>query len=192
MKGSRNLTPQEVELVLTKLGTLNNRYSSRNQLLFIMGVKTGFRISELLSLKRKDVIQHGKPVTKVTVTRANMKGKLESRSVALHTAVYPYLLQWIKEASIDTDDQSIFLSQSGKQMTPRAAAYVLDEAFDCCRLQGKLGTHTMRKTFANNVHTLLNNDLVKTQAALGHKWISTTAQYIAFREEDVDAAVLSA
>jgi integrase len=191
MKGSRNLTKDEVTAVFNKLGDKHNRYAKRNQLMFLFGVKTGFRISELLSIKVKDVVQYNKPVTRVTVTKANMKGNIESRAVALHEAVKPLILEHIKEADLGPDDY-LFTSQDGTRLNRRTATAILDKAFELLQLDGKLSTHAMRKTFANNVHELLDHDLVKTQKALGHKWISTTAQYIAFREEDVDAAVMSA
>lgn len=57
-------------------------------------------------------------------------------------------------------------------------------------LSGKLGTHAMRKTFANRVHALLGRDLVKTQRALGHKNINSTVAYLSFLEEEIDAAIL--
>lgn len=191
MKGSRPLTKDEVTMVFNKLGSLNNRYGKRNQLLFLMGVKTGFRISELLSIKVKDVIQHNKVTARVTVTKANMKNQVESRSVALHEAVKPLILDLVTTTGLSSDD-FLFSSQRGENLTREMAHIILREAFECCRLTGKLGTHCCRKTFAQSVYELLDHDLVKTQAALGHKWVTTTAQYISFHEEDVDAAVLSA
>jgi site-specific recombinase XerD len=59
------------------------------------------------------------------------------------------------------------------------------------RISGTLGTHTMRKTFANKVHVLLGRDLVKTQRALGHKNVSSTVSYLSFLEEEIDEAILA-
>lgn len=190
MRGSRPLSPEEVKMVFAKLGSLNNRFALRNQLMFLMGVKTGFRISELLSIRVKDVIQHGKLVTKVTVTRAAMKGKIESRAVALHEECKPLIQKWVTEAGLEADD-FLFASQRGGNLTREMAHRILKEAYECCRLTGKLGTHACRKTFADQVYNKLGHDLVKTQKALGHKWVSTTAQYISFREEEVDEAILA-
>jgi integrase len=50
----------------------------------------------------------------------------------------------------------------------------------------------MRKTFANRMYEKLNHDLVKTQRALGHAKINSTVQYLSFREEGIDAAILAA
>jgi integrase len=50
----------------------------------------------------------------------------------------------------------------------------------------------MRKTFANRMYDKLNHDLVRTQRALGHTNINSTVQYLSFREEEIDAAILAA
>jgi integrase len=59
-------------------------------------------------------------------------------------------------------------------------------------LTGKIGTHSMRKTFASKVYEQLNGRLERVQKALGHKNINSTVAYLSFREEDIDAAILAA
>jgi integrase len=59
-------------------------YAARNKALFILGVRSGFRISEILSLTVGDVLQHGKVMDHVTVARKHMKKKTEGRGVPLH------------------------------------------------------------------------------------------------------------
>lgn len=49
----------------------------------------------------------------------------------------------------------------------------------------------MRKTFANRAYELLGHDLPRTQRALGHVNINSTIKYLSFKEEDIDAAILS-
>ena len=68
---------------------------------------------------------------------------------------------------------------------------MLRDAYESNELTGKLGTHSMRKTFANKVYDALNNDLVKTQRALGHRNINSTVSYLSFREEEIDQAILA-
>jgi integrase len=57
MQGSRPLTDEEVGLVAKSFSGV---YAQRNKALFILGVRTGFRIGELLSLRVSDVQHHGK------------------------------------------------------------------------------------------------------------------------------------
>jgi site-specific recombinase XerD len=56
----------------------------RNKALFVVGHRTGFRISELLSLTVGDVWQQGQVVTHVTVRRCQMKRHVAGRTVRLH------------------------------------------------------------------------------------------------------------
>jgi integrase len=81
MKGCRPLTEAEVELMQASFG---GTYGARDRELFLLGVKSGFRISELPSLRLGDVWQHGRLVDRVTVQRRHMKNKQESRTVLLH------------------------------------------------------------------------------------------------------------
>jgi integrase len=55
---------------------------------------------------------------------------------------------------------------------------------------GEIGAHTLRKTFARLIYTALDHDLVRTSYAMRHASVSTTNQYLSFREEEVDAAIL--
>jgi integrase len=59
MKGCRPLSEAEVALVSRGF---SGAHAARDKALFILGVKSGFRISELLSLTVGDVWQHGRVV----------------------------------------------------------------------------------------------------------------------------------
>jgi integrase len=69
---------------------------------------------------------------------------------------------------------------------------ILHDAYKANELTGKLGTHAMRKTFANRVYELLKYDMLKTQHAMGHANIQSTIAYLSFREEEITAAILAA
>ena len=60
MKGTRPLNNDEIRRVST---AFTGTFEVRNRALFMLGVSTGGRISELLSLRIADVYQNGKPVT---------------------------------------------------------------------------------------------------------------------------------
>lgn len=193
MKGCRPLTDAEIDLVAK---SFSGKYVNRDKALFMLGVKSGFRISELLSLQLSDVIQTGRIVDRVTVQRRNMKKKTEGRTVLLHPEAKAVLVEWIEELRADgymTDDAFIFQSKKGRNKAiSRVHAWrILKECYESNEMTGKLGTHSMRKTFANKVFDALEGNLVKTQKALGHRNINSTVQYLSFREEDIDEAILS-
>lgn len=193
MKGCRPLTDAEVDLVARSFA---GEYADRDRALFLLGVKSGFRISEILSLALGDIVQAGRIVERVTVQRRNMKKKVEGRTVLLHPEARDALTAWIirlREAGYMTADAYVFQSRKGgNRPIGRVQAYkILREAYEANEMGGKLGTHSMRKTFANRVYDRLGRDLVKTQRALGHRNINSTVQYLSFREEDIDAAILA-
>lgn len=188
MQGSRPLTDAEVAQVLEVLG------SPRNRALFLLGLRSGFRISELLSLRLKDVLQNGNLVDRVAVERKNMKGQLAGRTVVLHPEAREALGFWVNRLTERHTDPVTFLFRSrqgaNQAMDRRSAWHLLTRAFAKCGLTGKLGTHCMRKTFAKKVHEKLGRDLVKTQKALGHARITSTVSYLSFNENDIDDAIL--
>ena len=79
-KGCRALTDDEVARVSQ---AFQGTYAARDRALFVLGVKTGFRISALLNLRVGDAWQYGQFMERVVVSRRYMKGKTEGRSVIL-------------------------------------------------------------------------------------------------------------
>jgi integrase len=159
-------------------------------------VKSGFRISELLSLRVGDVWQHGRVVDRVTVQRRHMKRKVEGRTVLLHPEAKAALATWLstlRQRLEGTPQTFVFHSRQGgnRPISPVQAWGILHEAVTTNELTGKVGTHAMRKTFANRVYHQLNRDLVKTQRAMGHKNINSTVAYLSFVEDEIDAAILA-
>lgn len=193
MKGCRPLTEAEVAAVMENF---HGRYEARDRALFLLGLKSGFRISELLSLRIGDIVQHGKMVDRVTVARRNMKKKTEGRTVILHPDAKEALAEWLedlRQAGYMTEGDFVFQSERGRNRAiSRVQAWrILDDVFDYCGLTGKLGTHSMRKTFADRVHKLTNENIFKTQLALGHKSPASTVSYLSFKQEDIDQAILA-
>jgi site-specific recombinase XerD len=187
MAGCRALTP-----------SMNNA-SSR-----CANVKAGFRISELISLRVKDVVQYGKIADRVEVARQHMKGKHHSRSVPLHADARKALARWLpilhaRLGGMLPGETPVFCSRVKDAATglPRAISReqgwrILTEAFATNELSGKTATHSLRKTFAVRVHAVYGGDLRKTQKALGHQNITSTLHYLALDDAEVDAGILAA
>jgi site-specific recombinase XerD len=74
MKGSRPLSDEEVRL---RAKSFHGVYAARNKVMFILGVRTGFRISEILGLRVGDVYQQGKGSDRVGVSHRHMKGETQ-------------------------------------------------------------------------------------------------------------------
>jgi integrase len=191
MKGCRPPTDEEVILLQQSFGGI---YADRDKALSLLGVKSGFRISQLLSLRLGDVSPHGHLVDRVTGPRRHMKR--EWRTVLLHPVAKAALadrLLTLRQTPGCTAQTFIFRSRKGtnRPISTVQAWRIPYEAVTASELVGKLGTHAMRKTFANRVYHQLNHNLVKTQRALGHKHINSTVAYLSFVEDEIDQAILA-
>jgi site-specific recombinase XerD len=131
-------------------------------------------------------------------------GKTSGRTVKLHPEARAALSVWLETLTKMLKGTlnpmtPVFCSRvrdttTGlrRQISREQAWRILKEAFTSNELSGKLGTYAMRKTFCNRVYELLKHDLVKTQQAMGHANINSTVQYLSFREEEIDAAIVAA
>jgi integrase len=144
----------------------------------------------------RDVAPHGRLVDRVTVERRHMKKQLEGRTVLLHPDAKAALAAWLLTLRQDpacTSQTYVFRSRRGQNRPISAvqAWRLLHEAVTTNKLTSKVGTHAMRKTFANRVYHQLNHDLVKTQRAMGHKNINSTVAYLSFVEAEINVAILA-
>lgn len=185
MKGCRPLTAAEVGLVTATLRV--GRNGTRNAAFFTVGLMTGFRVSELLSVNAEDVFQCGRVVDALTVRRSKMKGKGEGRTVKLNAKARAALTSWL-EARGETPGP-LFCSTAHRRISRIQVWRIFDKAFRSIGMTGTLGTHCMRKTFADRMYDALGGDLVNLQKALGHKWVTSTSQYLSFKEDAINDAL---
>lgn len=193
MKGSRPLLQEEIDHCID---SFQGKHRLRNQTLFILGLNTGFRISELLSLKIGDVLPYTKITDYLTVKRENMKGKHSGRTVILNEITKQYLSNYLGNFEdiygvIPTKELYLFKSQKSenKPISTRQGLNVLNRVYQDNELTGKLATHSMRKTFAKNIHEALGEDITKTQISLGHRDISSTQHYLSFNHVEINDAI---
>ena len=171
----RPLEAHEIDLVLTHLD------SPRDKALFILGLKSGFRISELLSISIEDTIKKGSIVDRIRVHSSHMKGKRAFREVKLHSEAKQALEPLLKRLS-----GPLFVSQKGTRLSRSQAWRILTQAFDKAGLEGKLATHSLRKSFSVSVYNASGYDIIKTRDMLGHASITTTNDYLASNRKDLD------
>lgn len=181
MKGTRPLDNTEIRKVSE---AFSGTFAIRNRNLFMLGVSVGGRISELLALKVGDVWQNNKPVKDLLFDRSIVKGGEVSRAVPVNAdgrQAIEALIAWHIELYDGADPtRPLFPSRKGggtKAMTRIAAHDVLKPAFEAAGLNGKLGTHSLRKSYAQRLYEQ-TNDIYAVQEMLGHKKVVTTQQYL--------------
>lgn len=181
MKGTRPLDNNEIQQVCQ---CFDGTYEIRNRALFMIGVSTGGRISELLSLRIEDVWQNNRPVTDLLFDKSIVKGKEHSRVVPVNIDgrnAIQNLITWQNETYTGvTPTRPLFPSRNknGKKPIDRQTAHeALKAAFTTAGLNGKVATHSLRKTFAQRCYDH-SADIYLVQELLGHKNLATTQKYI--------------
>ena len=192
MKGTRPLDNDEIRRVSA---AFTGTYEIRNRGLFMIGVSTGGRISELLSLRIGDVFQNRKPVSDLLYGKSIVKGKETSRTVPVNAdgrKAIDELVQWHREyyGSVAAK-RPLFPSRhnSGTVALHRQTAHeILKTAFIEAGLNGHIATHSLRKSFAQRLYDK-TGDIYMVQELLGHRNISTTQKYLGVNYADAKAAV---
>ena len=192
MKGTRPLDNDEIRRVSTCFA---GTFATRNRGLFMLGVSTGGRISELLSLRVGDVYQNRKPVSDLLYNKSIVKGGEVSRSVPVNAdgrRAIDEVVNWHRRhyGSI-ASKRPLFPSRHKSGTVPmhrQTAHAILKTAFIEAGLNGHLATHSLRKSFAQRLYDK-TGDIYMVQELLGHRNISTTQKYLGVNYADAKAAV---
>ena len=146
--------------------------------LWAVGVGTGLRVSELLSLTRADIDTAGKrPVLTVVG-----KGRKQRSTPLVGAAAASHLARWLDEVP-DCPPSPVFPSRDGARMSRDAAQARLKlsvrAAQDHCPSIGakRVTCHTMRHTCAMRL-LWAGNDIATIALWLGHESIETTMIYL--------------
>ena len=187
MKGCRAFTDDEIQRIVVTLSR------TRDRGWFLLGLYTGFRITELLQFQVKTVYQHNTILDEVYLSRQYMKRKREGRVIALTIEakhVIQQLLDDVQAHGSVFPTRYLFQSQKGnnKPITRIQAGYILKAACAQLGITGKIGTHSMRKTFSLKLYQL-TGDIYKVQQALGHKNPGTTLNYLPTDREAIREAM---
>lgn len=192
MKGARPLTNEEIVLVYHQF---SGAFAIRNRSLFMLGVSVGGRISEMLQLTLFDVWQNHQPVKDLLFVKRIVKGKETARMVPVNhdgRQAIADLIQWHKgRFGTLSFNRPVFASRKGSgtgAMTRGQAHKVLEAAFLKAGLNGKLATHSLRKSFAQRIYDA-TDDIYLVQELLGHQSIETTKKYLGISYQKLQRAV---
>ena len=193
MKGTRPLDNNEIRKVYE---CFTGTFETRNRGLFMLGVSTGGRISELLSLTIGDVYQNRAAVSDLLFEKSIVKGGEVSRAVPINRdgrEAINDLIAWHRERYNTTHKgfRPLFPSRNGQgtqHMSRRTAHNVLKQAFEAAGLNGHLATHSLRKSFAQRLYDR-TGDIFVVQEMLGHRNVATTQKYLGVNYASVRQAI---
>ncbi|MEW9699943.1 site-specific integrase [Paenibacillus sp. SI8] len=160
---------------ITEIQEILKMQSDRDWLLFTIGINSGLHLSDLLTLRVKDL----KDKNKVTI-REEKTGKEKAFTVnnQLKAAIDEYV-------NYMDDEDYLFPSQRTGKPIKRIRVYrILNEAAKQAGLQD-IGTHTLRKTFGYHYYQRTKNISV-LRDLFNHSAPSVTLRYIGVYVEKMD------
>lgn len=160
--------------------------NERDYIMFLVGINTGLRMGDILSLKTADILslknkknKHLKIVESKTRNNKNKKPRTISFN-SIYDEVYDY--------AYTVDSEWLFPSRQGDNAITVTQAYrVLNKGAYWCDIES-VGTHTLRKTYAYHMYkSTLNVALV--QGILNHSKPEVTLRYIGINDEEINNAM---
>lgn len=125
------------------------KQSQRDLLLFVLGINTGIRISDLLSLKIED-IWDGMGIKEFLFLKETTSD--ETKAYYLNNNVKLAVENYLKTYDFRESD-FLFKSKKNNQPITRQQAYrIINTAAKEVGIEGKIGTHTLRKTFGYHAY----------------------------------------
>ena len=161
--------------------------SLRDFCLFTLGINSGLRISDLLSLKVSDVLEHGKIKDRIRL-REKKTNKFKDFPISSNTK--SALKEYLKTRET-APHEPLFESRKNKGFLLRQQAYrIINEVAKSVGIKEKIGTHTLRKTFGYHAY---NNgyDITLIQKLFNHSSPSVTLRYIGITQDEMDDVYLS-
>ncbi|QHV43914.1 site-specific integrase [Bacillus cereus] len=166
--------PEQIQQIKEYLKEKN----ARNYILFVMGINTGLRISDILKLKVGDV--QGSHIS----MREMKTGKQKRIQI---TSSLKRELRWFNEGrnvgeyllkSRKGENRPIGRSMAYKILKSTAAKFGLDE----------IGTHTLRKTYGYHMYIQTKN-IALLMEIFNHSSEKVTLRYIGVNQDAMDKAM---
>ncbi|MCX0363221.1 tyrosine-type recombinase/integrase [Clostridium perfringens] len=170
----------------------------RDYIIFIIGLRTGYRTQDIVDLKIKDIkkaLSDGRFVIKEKKKFRNYKTRKEKKTPGYTGEAKPRVVEFSKrdvfykilskfvEGKPNYD--YAFKSQKGDHIKVDSFARNLKVAGEYFGIYN-LGAHTPRKTYGYNLYINSGKDIVIVKKALGHSSIDITERYIGIEEEFIE------
>jgi integrase len=197
MAGRRPLTHDEERALLRAV----RRLKPRDRALVTTQWMTGFRVHEVLSLTVGQVQRDGQILPRIGIAPRCLKGGygrtrwvpvLPELERALRIQLCALRRRFELSATLPLFPSRESPDDGTVQALGRAqAANVIRAAFTAAGIRddGRLGTHTLRKTWARAVYENGGRDIMLLKAALGHSQVSATQRYLEPEEDRLLAAI---
>ena len=176
----------------------------RDNMLFIVGINFGLRVSDLLTLRFSHLIDEQfrfKTTFPILEKKTRNTRKVKrNRYITINDAVVDAVTLYLENTPGVKLSDFMFRGESNrcgkdnnKAMSRKAADRILKEVGEALGRGIHIATHTLRKTFAYHQMVMSNNDprkLLLLQKMFGHSTSAQTLDYIGITGEEIEEAYM--
>ncbi len=175
----------------------------RDNMLFIVGINFGLRVSDLLTLRFSHLIDEQfrfKTTFPILEKKTKNTRKVQkNRYITINDAVADAVTLYLENTPGTKLSDYMFRGESNrcggenKPMSRYSVERILKEVTRELGLDIHVATHTLRKTFAYHQMLMSNNDprkLLLLQKMFGHSTSAQTLDYIGITGEEIEAAYM--
>jgi integrase len=162
---------------------------------------TAYRSNETASLVVSDLWDGRQIRDRVQIQAKHMKQKVSRRPIPLVPELKKALVLWfaqLQQSGLLKPDTPVWLSRKCKTVmqgwTRKTLWRKVKAIATRAGVLGAIGCHSFRKLFCVRIYTASGKDIMKTAAAMGHRQISRTQQYLdsIVLDSDMDELILKA
>lgn len=157
--------------------------NERNYIMFMIGVYTGLRISDILPLRVADV--DGSHM--VLMEKKTKKQKRIIMHPTLKRAINRYI-QGMERTDILLPSRNKTKTGKAKPLSRRQALYILQQTAKEIKYEGNIGTHSLRKTFGFR-HYRQYKDVAELQIIFNHSSQYETLKYIGVMSDRIEDGI---
>ena len=174
---------EKIQEILRFLREWNYKY----YLMFLMGIRSVLRISDILKLKVKDVREADGRIRTHLVTKEKKTSK--RKRIKLHSEIKKALAEYI----VNKDDEAYLIKSNkkdkfkdNKPLSRQRAWEVMKVASEFAGLN-EIGCHTLRKTFGYHYYQQ-TKDIALLMYLFNHSKSEITLRYIGITDDMMDKA----
>lgn len=166
---------------ITEIKEALKEIDDKYYIMFLLGINTGLRVSDILTLKVEDILGH----THIRIVEQKT-GK--TKRFLINSRLQSVVAEYIENKKLTAREYLIQSRKGTNRPITRVQAYrVLNSAAYKVGLE-EIGTHTMRKTFGY-WHYKQNKDVAILQEIFNHSAPSITLRYIGINDDIKDDTI---
>lgn len=155
-----------------------NKNADRDVFLFLIGINSGLRMSDIVKLKKKDVISSKNPRI------------VEQKTGKTRILYLSSLQELIQDYTKDLEPEDyLFPSAKGGHLEVNTV-YQMFQKVAALLDRDDIGTHTLRKTFGYHYYKK-TKDVATLMEIFGHSSEKITKRYIGINEDEISETLLN-